>query len=296
MKKLLVPLILILAACQQPTEPPSQTQSSVAPDSERLAEVLEMQTEEIKARYQYRHPGETLEFFGIAPGMTVVEVLPGEGWYSGILVPYLGNKGKLIGADYGADMWPNFSFATEVFIQERQKWPAKWVAKAAGWGGENGAAAEAYTLKTLPDTLEGKADAVLFIRALHNLARFEGVGGYLTQALGEAYRVLKPGGIVGVVQHRAPDDKSDEWADGSKGYLKPEFVIEKMKMAGFEYLGETDVNANPKDQPGENDIVWRLPPGLYTSKDNPELQQQYTEIGESNRMTLKFSKPRSSSE
>ena len=109
----------------------------------------------------------------------------------------------------------------------------------------------------------------------------------------DAYQVLKPGGIVGVVQHHARDEMPDEWADGNNGYLKKGFVIETMEAAGFEFVGSSEVNANPNDQPTAEEFVWRLPPSLQTSRDNPELQASMREIGESNRMTLKFRKPAS---
>ena len=103
--------------------------------------------------------------------------------------------------------------------------------------------------------------------------------------------MLKPGGVVGVVQHEARENMSDEWASGAKGYLKKDFVIDKMTAAGFEYIGASDVNQNEKDQPGSEDIVWRLPPSLSTSREDPELREAMQAIGESNRMTLKFRKP-----
>ena len=134
-------------------------------------------------------------------------------------------------------------------------------------------------------------DAVLLIRAVHNLARFESQGGFLTAAIQNTFDILKPGGVVGIVQHQARDEMPDEWADGSKGYLKKSFVIDLMERTGFELVGESDINQNPKDQPTAEDIVWRLPPSLATSKDNDELKNSLESIGESNRMTLKFKKP-----
>ena len=107
----------------------------------------------------------------------------------------------------------------------------------------------------------------------------------------DAHAVLKPGGTFGVVQHHARDEMSDEFADGSHGYLKKAFVIAAAETAGFEFVGESDINANPNDQPTAEDIVWRLPPTLATSRDNPELQAELEAVGESNRMTLKFRKP-----
>ena len=135
------------------------------------------------------------------------------------------------------------------------------------------------------------ADAVLLIRALHNLARFEGDGGFLSAALTDVRDVLKPGGIVGVVQHEARPDMPDDWANGDNGYLKWDFVVGAMEAAGFEFVAASDLNENPLDQPTVDDKVWRLPPVMNTSRDDPALRAQMMSIGESNRMTLKFRKP-----
>jgi predicted methyltransferase len=260
-------------------------------DNERLASVVAAQSEEMQARYVFRHPQETLEFFGIAPGMTVVEALPGGGWYSKILVPYIGQDGRLIGADYSGDMYPLFGFFSDEQLAEKKTFVQDFPTKASAWAGDDGAPASAFELGLLPEEMKGTADAVLFIRALHNLARFEGEGGFLSAALQNAYDVLKPGGIVGVVQHQARDEKPDEFADGSHGYLKREFLVAKMADAGFEFVAESDINMNEKDQPADTDIEWRLPPSFATSRDNPELKAELEAIGESNRMTLKFRKP-----
>lgn len=264
--------------------PPVATQAS-------LDEILAAQSEETKARYQYRHPKETLEFFGIKPGMTVVELLPGDGWYSQILVPYLGQEGRLIGVDYDIDLWSKFDWAKPEFIESRKKWPDEFTEKAKTWAGDHGADTSAYLLSDVPEDLNGKVDAVLFIRALHNFSRFENQGSHLTQMLAKTKDLLKPGGTVGIVQHQASEDRDDAWADGSRGYLKKSAVIAQMEKAGFELVAESAINENAADVPGDDDIVWRLPPGLYTSQDNAELRQQYQQIGESNRMTLLFRKP-----
>jgi predicted methyltransferase len=258
---------------------------------ESLAAVLAAQPEEVQARYAHRHPQETLEFFGIEPGMTVVEALPGGGWYSKILLAYLGPEGRLIGADYSPDMFPLFGFFSDEQLEAKKSWVPTWIAQAEGWGVENAASIGAFQLGSLPEEMKGTADAIVSIRALHNLARFEPKGGFLTAAVTDMFDVLKPGGVVGVVQHQARDEKPDEWADGSRGYLKDDFVIETFTNAGFEFAGMTDINANDKDQPGESDVVWRLPPSLSTSREDPELREKMTAIGESNRMTLKFRKP-----
>jgi predicted methyltransferase len=259
----------------------------------RLAAVLDAQPDEVKARYQYRHPQETIEFFGIEPGMTIVEGLPGRGWYTKVLLPYLGSEGHLIGANYPLDLWPNFPFATEEFMAEMSQWLEKWPAGAEEWRGEDGASIGAFWFGAMPEDMAGTADAVFFVRMLHNVWRFqsEGKGDYLDMALADAYTALKPGGILGVVQHHARDDKSDDWANGSHGYMKKQLVVDRVVAAGFEFVAESDINANDKDQPQEDDIVWRLPPTYATSGDNEEMKAQYAAVGESNRMTLKFRKP-----
>lgn len=285
------PLPATDAPAPQPTEAAADANSSSNSASERLESVLANQPEEIKARYEYRHPQQTLEFFGIVPGMTVVEGLPGGGWYSQILVPYLGEEGRLIGATYSQEMWPKFGIFDDEFIESMKTWATDWPQQAAAWQGEDGASVDAFVFGSMPEELEGQADAVLLIRAMHNLARFEDEGGFLTTALNETYRVLKPGGIVGVVQHEARPDMPDEWANGDNGYLKKQFVIDRMSEAGFELVDETDINQNPNDLPTEQEFVWRLPPSYMTSQDDPELRAEMDAIGESNRMTLKFRKP-----
>ncbi|MDH3303607.1 MAG: methyltransferase [Gammaproteobacteria bacterium] len=296
-KYIVLLLALPLVACQPATE--SQTDSAdekpaaTAPAKEdaRLVRVLDAQPEEVKARYQYRHPKETLEFFGIESGMTVVEGLPGRGWYTRILLPYLGKDGHLIGATYAMDMWPNFAFANAEFLKMQSTWATDWPVGAEEWRDEDSASVGAFNFGSMPEALAGTADVVFLARVLHNLANFEEEGGFLTEALADSYSLLKPGGVLGIVQHQARDDMSDEFADGSHGYLKKSFVIATAQKAGFEFVAESDINENPSDQPGEDDVVWRLPPSFGTSQDNPELKAEMAAIGESNRMTLKFRKP-----
>jgi predicted methyltransferase len=296
--------VLFLSACDKdtptPVENPEVEMTTAAPvdaptpevsPQETLAQILAAQSDETKARYVYRNPAETLAFFGIEPGMTVAEALPGGGWYSQILVPYLGSEGKLIGQDYDGEMWKNFDWVTDEFMAGRAEWPAEWVAQTADWGKGNGAQASAFTISETPEALNGSVDAVLFIRALHNLYRFDGQGEHLTRALDKTMKLLKPGGVVGIVQHQASEEKSDAWADGSRGYLKKSLLIARMEQAGFEFVAESDINANPKDMPGEDDSVWRLPPSLRVADDSEELKQASLAIGETNRMTLLFRKP-----
>ena len=292
---------LALVGCQQAgEETPQAAAETAAPEAavaeasaSRLAEVLRAQPEEVRRRYRYRHPQETIEFFGIEPGMVVVEGLPGGGWYTKLLLPYLGSEGSLIGANYEMSMWPLFSFGTPEFVEEMSHWTTEWPVTAEEWRGDDGAAIGAFTFSEMPAEYAGTADVVFFPRVLHNLARFEnsGAGDFLTRALSDAYEILKPGGVLGVVQHEARPEMSDEFADGSHGYLKKAWLIERVEAAGFELVAESAINENPADMPSEDDVVWRLPPSLRGSLNNPELREQYQDVGESNRMTLKFVKP-----
>ncbi|MGB3456507.1 MAG: hypothetical protein WBG08_12200 [Litorimonas sp.] len=258
-------------------------------DADALDAILAAQDEAAQARYDDRNPAATLEFFGIVPGMAVGEALPGGGWYSKILLPYLGDEGRLVGVDYDLDLWPNFNFGTEEFIEGKRSWPETWVADARGWT-DSDVDIEAYTFSDLPQ--DGSLDAFLFIRALHNLNRFE-EGRFMDSALANVMGALKPGGLVGVVQHEGPADAPDDWADGSNAYLRRADVVGAFEAAGFTLVGESDVNANPLDMPSPEagDSVWRLSPTLATSREDAELRAELEAIGESNRMTLLFQKP-----
>ncbi len=298
---------LILTACSNAAADKTKTETSKAPeaankieasstkthkkakkfDAAKLDTVLAAQSDKAQARYGARNPAKTLKFFGIKPGMAVGEALPGGGWYTKILVPYLGEEGELMGIDYSIDLWPEFSFANEEFIEKKKNWPTEFVTKTAEWAPADGAAISATTFGGTAGDKAGSLDAVLFFRALHNLSRYESEGQYLTQALSKTHELLKPGGIVGVVQHRAPESAEDSWAVGSAGYLKQSNVIAAFDAAGFELVKKSNINANPKDKPVGDDVVWRLPPSLRGSD---ETKAEREAIGESNRMTLLFKK------
>ncbi len=272
---------LLLGACANTGNPGLNQQ-----DVQRLATITASMPADHQARHSARHPVETLSFFGVKPGDTVVEVLPGEGWYSKILVPYLGKQGELIGVDYNFDLWPKFgSWVNAEFLEGRKRWPSEFAANGKTWGGDDGAEVRAYNFANLPADLTGKVDSVLFIRALHNLYRFENQGGYLTQALTETHRLLKPGGTVGVVQHAISEDQPNP--TGETGYLKRSTIVTFMEKAGFELIGESNVNQNPKDKPQAGESVWRLPPSLNAAEGD---KAKFRAIGESNRVTLLFRK------
>lgn len=293
---------LALAACSQEApsetaaapeasesvETPIEEMEAAVPEmsaSEKLDAVLAAQPDDVKARYQYRHPKETLEFFGVEPGMTVVDVLPGEpGWYGEILVPYLGPDGVVIGADYSIDMWSKFGgdYSSPEFLKEREAFVSNYIASVDGVRDEEGAEGAAFQFGSLPDSLKGTADAVLMMRAAHHFTRIDD-GVYFDEALADIKDVLKPGGIVGVVQHRAQEDTPDDWAVGEAGYVKQSAIVAAFEEAGFELVEASEINANPADRPTTDDVVWRLPP----SNDSEAAKA----IGESDRMTLKFRKP-----
>lgn len=289
--------MLVLAGCQYMdksadamVEAEAEAQAEAALDTAALEAIVDAQPDEVKARYDARNPAETIAFFGLEPGMTVAEALPGGGWYTKILLPYLGPEGTLIGAHYPDEMWQHFGGAAGR-TEDRIKATAEWPARAAEWEIETPAKIKSVQLTKMPEEATGKVDAVLFIRALHNLNRFEDKGEFMSKTLAETYRVLKPGGIVGVVQHRAPETNSDEWANGAAGYLKQSYVVSAFEDAGFVLEADSEINANPKDQPTEESFVWRLSPTLAGTDEGTPERAAMEAVGESDRMTLRFRKP-----
>jgi predicted methyltransferase len=254
-----------------------------------LTQAIENRSDEERARDGARHPAQTLTFFRVEPGMTVAEVLPGEGWYTRILANYLGGDGILYGVNYVDRMWPMFSFATDEWTASRIASTAAFTDMVSGFT-DNGIKAEGFTFNTVPPQIAGTVDRVLLVRALHNLNRFESQAGTRSQALASIRSMLRDDGLVGVVQHRAQDSSEASGADGSRGYLREAEVITMFEEAGFELVATSEINANPKDQPTAEDIVWRLPPTLRTSDDDPKLRAAMVAIGESDRMTLLFRK------
>ena len=251
-----------------------------------LDSVIAGRSDADRARDQYRHPIQTLSLFEVEPGMTVVETLPGRGWYTRILVPYIGAGGRFFGANYEIGIFQRmFGDRWESRRAGIESWPQTFPAKAASYS-DSSPETGAFTIGQAPTELIGTVDRILFIRSLHHLNRFD--RSILDKAAAEAFALLKPDGIVGVVQHRAPELNDEEWANGSQGYLKQTRVIEAFKGAGFDLAATSEINANPKDMPTESDRVWRLPPSLRAEG---EAREANLAIGESDRMTLKFVKP-----
>lgn len=262
-----------------------------AEDEARLDQVMAARPDEDKVRDQYRNPKETLLFFGVEPGMTVVETFPGGGWYTKILVPYLGPDGRYIAADYTIDVFEkNYRYLLGDFPADQraffESFPERFPAFVKQLT-DTPPATDTFFINHAPANLNGAVDVILFIRVLHNLNRFD--RSELDGAAAEAFRLLKPGGVAGVVQHRAQPDMPDDWADGNNGYLKEARVIDAFEGAGFELEATANFNANPKDRPSTDEYVWRLPPVSFGCGENCAA---YEAIGESDRMTMRFRKPK----
>lgn len=255
--------------------------------SARLQAVLDARSDELKQRDDSRHPAQTIDFFGVIPGMKIAEVLPGGGWYSKILAPYVGSGGGFYGVNYADDMWALFGFFDETAIVGRIASKDKFAATVAGYPGAADVPAKGYAFGGIDPAVHGTLDAVIMIRALHNLNRFEATAATRSAALKDVNAILKVGGIVGVVQHRAPADAGDGWANGDNGYLKEATVLAMFELAGFDLVASSDVNANPNDKPIVGDSVWRLPPTLRVADEKKAANKA---IGESDRMTLLFRK------
>jgi len=223
------------------------------------------------ARDRYRHPAATLAFFGVRPGDTVVEIFPGGGWYSEIIAPYVLAGG---GTYYAAA--PDRGLAGFRKLQQANPMvygKARTASFPVRGAGEEGVAA-------------GSADAVLTFRNVHNWLM--GDQPYADLAFRQMYAMLKPGGVLGIEEHRLPESASAE-REKTSGYVKVSTVRRLAEQAGFRYVGASEVNANPRDTKGYPDGVWTLPPTLRMGDKD---QAKYLAIGESDRMTLKFVKPR----
>jgi predicted methyltransferase len=244
-----------------------------APEQDGLAKRLAAPTrsERNVARDPYRHPLETLTFFGVREDSTVVEILPGSGgYYMEILAPFLKEKGRYIAADRDP-------LAAPQYLEDNRKLRARLEAEPGLYG-------KVLVTEFNADRREiaapGSADLVLTFRNLHNWIE----RGEVEAALRAFHRALKPGGVLGVVDHRGRTDLSQE-AQIKTGYVREDYAIALIERAGFKLVGATEVNANPKDTKDYPAGVWTLPP-TYRLKDQDRAK--YAAIGESDRFTLKF--------
>ncbi len=225
-----------------------------------------------RARDVYRHPVETLAFFGLKPTMTVVEISPQGGWYTEILAPFLRDRGHYIAAGYD----PSGEGGTKAVAKFRAKLdadPGSYMNVAVTTFGKG-----QYAIAP-----PGSADMVLTFRNIHNFW----IEGFAPDAFKAFHTALKPGGVLGIEEHRLPEDAPDA-LQSSSGYMKVSTVKRLAAAAGFRFVGASDVNANPRDTHDYPKGVWTLPPN-YAEGDKDHAK--YAAIGESDRMTLKFVKP-----
>jgi predicted methyltransferase len=294
MKRLLLAVVLpsLLAACatgpsdeaaQAAAAPPASASGMTAPGTAGLADLDASiaggwRSAENRARDAYRHPRETLAFFNVAPNHTVIEITPGAGWYSEILAPYLRTSGQYIAAVVDPASQAEEK-ARSYYTRSNEGLAAKFTADAERYGA---ASTVAFDPKNPRFGAPGSADVVLTFRNVHN---------WLSAGSAEAmfrgfHEVLKPGGVLGVVEHRAA---SDVPADDHSGYVRQAQVIALAQAAGFELDAQSEINANPRDTKDHPNGVWTLPP---TNRHDAADADKYRAIGESDRMTLRFVKPR----
>lgn len=274
---------LTLAACAQTPKtdtPPAAEASPAAAEqpADPLAAAIAGNWRDPKnvARDQYRHPRETLTFFGLQPGQTVIEITPGAGWYSEILAPYLRGNGTYIAA-----VVDPMAVAEGRSRDYQQKNKAGLEAKfAAAPAQYDGARVVAYDPKAPVFGPANSADLVLTFRNVHNWRS----AGQAEGMFKGFHAVLKPGGTLGVVEHRAAADVP---ADDKTGYVGEAQVIAMAEAAGFELAQKSEINANPRDTKDHPNGVWTL---LPVGRHDPEDAQKYQAIGESDRMTLRFVK------
>lgn len=229
------------------------------------------------ARNAYRHPAETLAFFGIEDGMTVMEIWPGGGWYTEILAPAMRGHGKLIVATWDPEVEGQPSY--------RYSLPKQMEKDFANNPDVYDEVSFAYFSPPLSHSLgeENSIDVLVTFRNTHGWVN----AGLAQDVFNEFARVIKPGGVLGVVQHRAADGE-DPAQSAKKGYVSEQAIKAMAATAGLEFEAASEVNANSKDSKDYEQGVWTLPPGYELGEED---RGKYAAIGESDRMTLRFRKP-----
>lgn len=230
---------------------------------------------EDRARDAFRRPADTLAFWQIAPNMKVGEYAPGGQWFSRLLGHYLGGEGQLVGLFFSTTIAP------EPAAQERLRAAAaKFPADVAGFTGLPAARFAGFTLDGIPAEQKGTFDRIIVPRMMHNLYQ-RGIADTELRAMRD---LLKDGGMLGIEQHRAKADAPFSYADGTKGYMRQKDVIGLVEAMGFELVGTSEANANPRDTANHGEGVWEMPPTLRTKREDLKG------LGESDRMTLLFRK------
>lgn len=232
------------------------------------------------ARDQYRHPAETLAFFDVRPGMKVVDYMPAGGWYSRVLIPYLGEQGTYVGLN--PELHPSLTGYWDMYRGAATRIPAD----AQAWVGDSGG--DVFGLNTDDDLSAhaGTADRVLIFREIHNMRRF----GWFHDSMVAARTLLKPDGLVGVVQHRADPDAPASYVLGDNGYQREEDVIALFSAYGFDLVSRSEINANDLDPANWEGGVWSLGPSFGGAAEGSRERRRRAAIGESDRMTLLFRK------
>jgi len=272
---------LAAASCGGSAKPAPQMAEPSPTTEAKLATVLtgNQRTAEERARDVHRHPRETLEFFGVRENMAVVELSASKGWYTAILGPLLSDKGKLAvtSADPNGPPDSEGTKNAKSLLDRFAKDPASF--------GKVSTIVTNWKRDEVSLGPDGSADMVLTFRNLHGWI----ANGVAEKVLAATFRVLKPGGTLGVEEHRAkPDASSDPKVIGDTGYVPEALVVTLAQKAGFKLAGASEVNANPKDTKDYAKGVWTLPPTLQLGETDKD---KYMAIGESDRMTLKFVKP-----
>lgn len=269
----------LLAAPAGVAPPPAAAQQPAA-DAALSTVLAHSRRDEDRARDAQRHPAETLAFFQVRPGMTVVDYMPAGGWYSRILIPYLGEQGTYMSLN--PELHPEMTGYWDTYRGTAEKFPAE----ARGWVGDEGARVLGANTDTVPEQLAGTADRFLIFREIHNMRRF----GWLHDTLMTARTLLKDDGLLGVVQHRAKADAPASYTLGDMGYQREKDVIAIFDAYGFDLVAKSEINANPQDPANWEGGVWTLPPGYRGVGENAARRAELDAVGESDRMTLLFRK------
>lgn len=280
----LAPAALAMAAVLATASTPALSEAHMETDAPSLEEVLAMDhRDNDRARDQYRRPVETLAFFQVEPDMTVAEYGPGGGWYTRVLAPWILPQGQYIAFNQDSD--------GREYRDRRQEAASKsWTedfkqAMSEAWG-IPAAEVNAFETDEMPEEVAGTVDRVVIFRSMHGL----NIGNRTDDVLKAARVMLKDDGMVGVVQHRAPEGASyDDYGARQRGYMRTEDVVAIFAANGFELVDSSEINANPNDPANWERGVWTLPPVLGTGADDPR-RSEYLAIGESDRMTLLFRK------
>ena len=270
------PLAAVLAALAAVLLYACAAESSRQTTAETLTTLLaaDYRSEENRARDRYRHPKETLLFFGIRPELTVMEVWPEPGWYTEILAPLLREKGKYYAAVIGAD--PGSKYITER-LDDYQK---KLSARADLY---DKVAVVPFPVDGTDAVPPGSVDMVVTFRNIHNWMSRD----YAMHAFATMYRALKPGGVLGVVEHRGNAAVAQD-PRAKSGYVNEDFAVRLIEAQGFRLVAKSEVNANAKDTKDYEQGVWTLPPSYRLGDKDHD---KYAAIGESDRFTLRFVKP-----